>query len=466
MDVRVKFLGGAQTVTGSKYLLEIDDFNLLLDCGLFQGLKNLRTRNWDDFPIDASQVDVIVLTHAHIDHSGYLPRIVKQGFSGPIYCTNATASLLEIMLKDAAKLQEEEAEFARKKGYSHHSPPLPLFKMEDAEKALSMIKEVHYQNEVSISEKISCIFEDAGHILGSSIVTFKLHGDKQKKKIVFSGDLGRYNQPLLKDPTPVKEADILFIESTYGSRNNVINDVEEQLAGIVNETFQNGGCLLIPSFAVGRTQLLLYYFHYLISNKLIPECNVYIDSPMAISATYLHKVHREDHKLSVGRQEHESIFDDGHFKYYRSQESSVNLNSLDKNAVIISASGMCTGGRILHHLYHRLSRKNDTLLFVGYQAEGTRGRRILDGEPESRIFGIDVDVKCNIKQIDGLSAHADQSELLQWASRIKSAPKMTFIVHGELESSKTMASKLNEELDWPNVVIPEYLESFELFTGI
>ncbi|MTI21773.1 MBL fold metallo-hydrolase [Fulvivirga sp. RKSG066] len=464
MDVRLKFLGGAQTVTGSKYLLQTTGFTLLVDCGLFQGLKELRLRNWDDFTEDATKIDAVVLTHAHIDHSGYLPRLVKQGFNGPVYCTNATASLLDIMLRDAAKLQEEEAEFARKKGYSKHDQPLPLFNTTDAETALSLIKSFEYDETVALCNHISASFFDAGHILGSAIVKFIIQGDTQEKSIVFSGDLGRYNQPLLRDPTGINSADILFIESTYGDRLNTFSDIEEELAEVVNEAFNNGGCVLIPSFAVGRTQLLLYYFHQLIESGQIPACPIYIDSPMAISATQVHKLHRKDHKLSEGREE--SIFDFPNFKYYRSQESSVNINHIDQGAVIISASGMCTGGRILHHLYHRLPRKNDILLFTGYQAEGTRGRKLLEGDDTSRIFGIDVPVKCNVRHINGLSAHADQAELLQWAGQLKEAPKLTFVVHGEIKSAMKMANELTHTVGWPNVIIPNYLESFELFKAI
>ncbi|WP_420582363.1 MBL fold metallo-hydrolase RNA specificity domain-containing protein [Reichenbachiella sp.] len=466
MNVRVKFLGGARSVTGSKYLLEIDKFKILLDCGLFQGLKELRLRNWDKFPLDPATIDAVIITHAHIDHSGYLPLLVKEGFTGPVYCTAATASLLEILLKDAAKLQEEEAEFAKKKGYSKHNPPKPLFTIRDAEQALALLESVAYKDTLSIIPTIQATFFDAGHILGSSIVSLDILGPIQKKTIVFSGDLGRYDQPLLYDPTAIKHADVLFVESTYGDRMNEEDSTETRLAQIVNEAFEQKGCLLIPSFAVGRTQLLLYYFHHLLEKKLIPDCKVYIDSPMAINATYLHKKHRKDHKLSVGKNEHASIFDDGHFQYYKSQESSNNLNNIEKGAIIISASGMCTGGRILHHLFHRLPRKNDTLLFVGYQAIGSRGRKILEGDETSRIFGLEVPIKSHIKYLNGLSAHADQSELMQWVSQISRPPKYTFVVHGEPDSAKTFANKISSSLAWSNVIVPQYLESIELFRGI
>ncbi|MFT7381226.1 MAG: metallo-beta-lactamase family protein [Roseivirga sp.] len=466
MDVRVKFLGGAKSVTGSKYLLEIGHKRLLVDCGLFQGLKELRLRNWAEFPVDATSIDAIILTHAHIDHSGYLPRIVKDGFSGPIYCTEATASLLEIMLKDAAKLQVEEADYINKKGYSKHNPPLPLFDIADAEKALGMLEALPYMDSVGIFENVKATFFDAGHILGSSIVSLSIEGETQQKRIVFSGDLGRYHQHVHNDPSPIDQADVLFIESTYGDRDNVAHNVENQLATIVKDTFNNGGCLLIPAFAVGRTQLLLYYFFQLLEKKLIPQCEIYIDSPMAISTTNLFKVHPNDHKLGIGRETEDSIFDYAHFKYYRSQESSISINNIESNAVIISASGMCTGGRILQHLYNRLPHKKDTLLFAGYQAEGTRGRKIQEGELTSRIYGDEIPVLCKTESIYGLSAHADRQELMYWASQFKQAPKIAFVVHGELASATHFSEKLMGELHWPNVVIPNYLESFELFTGI
>lgn len=466
MNVRVKFLGGARSVTGSKYLLEIGEQKVLIDCGLFQGHKPLRERNWEPLPVDANTIDTIVLTHAHIDHSGYLPKIVKEGFNGTIHCTTATESLLQIMLLDAAKLQEEEAGFARKKGYSRHENPQPLFNTGDAEAALTLLKGHHYKHKTEVGQGIHVTFHNAGHILGASIVEIGIQGDQQSKKIVFSGDLGRYGSPVFQDPEPITEADILFVESTYGDRTNENEDIENDFAKIVNAAMERQGCLLIPAFAVGRTQLLLHYFKILMEQKKIPEIPVYVDSPMAISTTKLYQEFPEYHKLSDKELYELSIFDYPQIKYYRSQEASVSLNSLEKNAVIISASGMCTGGRILHHLYHRLPRRSDTVLFAGYQAEGTRGRRILDGEPTIRIFGIDVNINCHVEKLDGLSAHADKNELLQWLRNFKSPPKMTFIVHGEEQSSITMSNSLTNDLQWQNIYIPEYLESFELFQAI
>ena len=466
MNVRIKFLGAAQTVTGSKYLLEIDEFKLLIDCGLFQGLKEYRLRNWDDFPVDVKEIDAIILTHAHIDHSGYLPRLVKQGFNGPIYCTEATEGLLEIMLLDAAKLQEEEAEFAKKKGYSKHNTPEPLFTTENAIQVLTLLNSHPYEHSLNISKNISVIFKNAGHILGSAIVEIEVKGEQMKKKLAFSGDLGRYNQPLLSSPTSISNTDILFVESTYGGRDNNGDNIEEQLTKYINKGLANGGCILIPSFAVGRTQLLLFFLHKLQVENRISSVPIYVDSPMAISTTTLYSKYPEYHTLDPSDFNGKEIFDYKTINYYQSQESSMNLNDITSNAIIISASGMCTGGRILHHLFHRLGRKNDTLLFVGYQAIGTRGQRIQSGEPTARIFGIDVEVKCHIETIHGLSAHADQSELHQWLSNFNASPKMTFITHGELENALALAHYLRIDQQWDNVYVPNYLESFELFRGI
>ncbi|MTI39463.1 MBL fold metallo-hydrolase RNA specificity domain-containing protein [Fulvivirga lutimaris] len=466
MNVRIKFLGAAQSVTGSKYLLEIDNYKLMVDCGMFQGPKELRLRNWNKLPIEEDSIDAVILTHAHIDHSGYLPRLVKNGFKGPIYCTEATEGLLRILLLDAAKLQEEEAEFAKKKGYSKHNTPEPLFNTEDAENVLLMLKTAPYDLTNRVNDFISFNFNNAGHILGSSIVELFVQGEQQQKKLVFSGDLGGYNQPLLKTPAAITDADILLVESTYGGKANDHTNFETIFANKVNEALDKGGCLLIPSFAVGRTQLLLYYFQKLQSQGLIPNYPVYVDSPMAISTTFLYQQYPKYHTLTPEAFQGDGLFDYPTIKYYKSQESSVSINDLRSKAIIISASGMCTGGRILHHLYHRLSRKNDTVLFVGYQAYGTRGRRLVDGETSVRIFGIDVPVKCHIDNLMGLSAHADMNELHQWLSNFTSPPKMTFVVHGEVENSIALANYLRMDSGWDNVYIPNYLESFELFRGI
>lgn len=466
MDVKVKFLGGAGTVTGSRFLLEAGGFKLLVDCGLFQGLKDYRLRNWDSFPTDPSDVDMVLLTHAHIDHSGYLPKFVKEGFKGQIVCTEPTLELVKILLLDAGKLQEEEAKFAARKGYSKHKKPLPLFTQKDAESVFPLLKPIPFDEELKLNDSISLTAYNAGHILGAAILKLKIKGDNQEKKIIFSGDLGRYKDPILNPPAEIPFGDVVFLESTYGDRTNESENLDKQLAQIIRTTYQNGGVSLIPSFAVGRTQMILYYLHRLKEKGFIPDIPIYLDSPMAIDVTGLYKKFSRYHHLGPSLEDREANpFLHKNLHYYRDQEASMSLNHLEGNAIIISASGMATGGRILHHLYHRLPNENDSVIFVGYQPEGTRGRKILDGDKICRIYGIDVAVKANIHFIDGLSAHADQTELIQWCEHFISKPKITFLVHGEKQASEKLAGILKDKFEW-NTICPQYLESFELFSGI
>ncbi|MDX2195478.1 MAG: MBL fold metallo-hydrolase [Cytophagales bacterium] len=462
MNIRLRFLGGAKSVTGSKYLLEIDENKFLIDCGLFQGLKDLRLKNWEEFPVNPKLIKCIILSHAHIDHSGYLPKLYKEGFKGKVICTQATKDLLEIMLLDSAKLQEEEAEYAYRKGYSKHEKPQPLYNTEDVTNMLPYIVGYGYKESIRITDKLSLQFEDAGHILGSAIVELYIKGDNQNKKIVFSGDLGRYNTPILRNPTSIKEADILLVESTYGNKENPVDNPKDLLAKVVNEAFAKGGCILIPAFAVGRTQTLIFYFKQLIEERKIPSVPIFVDSPMGISATGIYKRNKTFHTL---QDQAISIFDFQNVRYFRSQQESIAINQIKSKAIIISSSGMCNGGRILHHLYNRLPKPQDTILFVGYQAVGTRGRSILDGEKTVRIFGEDVHIKCHVVHLDGLSAHADKKELLKWLKNFKSAPKNTFIVHGEPENMAAFGQTIKNQFGW-NVTVPEYLESFEIFKGI
>jgi metallo-beta-lactamase family protein len=417
-------------------------------------------------PIDPSTIHTVIITHAHIDHIGYLPRLVKDGFRGRILCTHATKDLMTIMLRDAAKLQEEEAQFAFKKGYSKHSKPEPLFTIEDAERVFEFVDSIRLEKETKVIENVSLVYYNAGHILGSAIVELKLTTKNEVKKIVFSGDLGRYEDPIMYPPKALTEADILFVESTYGDRQNPMDQVENDLTQIINEATKNDGTIVIPAFAVGRTQILLYYFQKLMSSKKIPTLPIYIDSPMAISVTNLYEHHGNEHKIKIERvgNELKSIFDSPQIHFCNTRESSKALNDIKHAAIIISASGMATGGRILHHLFHRLRRENDTVLIAGYQAEGSRGRRIQDGEPFIKIFGEEVPVRCHVKSIHGLSAHADQTEILTWLSNFTKSPKMTFITHGELTSATALATKI-EGKGW-KTIIPEYLQTVELFTGI
>lgn len=466
MNVRAKFLGAAGSVTGSRHYLEIDEFKVLVDCGLFQGLKELRLLNWEPFPVDPAEIDAIVISHAHIDHTGFLPKLVKEGFDGPIYCTEATKELMKLLLLDSAKLQEEEVRWARKKGFSKHDDPKALYDTDDAAKVFQLIKVTAYDGELNIYPKVAVKFRNAGHILGASTVELTIQGDRQTKKIVYSGDLGRSEDPMLFAPEPVFDADILFIESTYGDRENQIDHPMEEFADVINRALERPGCLLIPAFSVGRTQLLMYYLKTLIKKRAIPNIPVYVDSPMAISVTELHKQFFDYHKLDhFDLANHHSVFDFENIQYKRSQEESVELNLIKKDAIIISASGMLSGGRIVHHLYNRLQNENDTLLFVGYQAEGTRGRKILDGADTMKMFGYDIPVVCHVEKIEGLSAHADRSELLNWLSHFRKHPKNTFVVHGEPQTCKAFAKTIKHEFGW-NVTVPNYLDTVELFRGI
>ncbi|MBC7387826.1 MAG: MBL fold metallo-hydrolase [Opitutaceae bacterium] len=466
MNVRLKFLGGAQTVTGSRYLLEIDNYKILVDCGLFQGLKDLRLRNWEPFPVDPKTISAVIITHAHIDHTGYLPKLFKEGFNGPVYCTVATKDLMNILLLDSAKLQEEEAEWAFKKGYSKHSKPMPLYTVEDVNGILNHFKGFAYHETIAINKDVSIRYYDAGHILGSAITEVSIRGEKMRKTVVFSGDIGRYNKPILRNPTTFKSADILLIESTYGNKDNPGENAKEKLAELINTALARKGCLMIPAFSVGRTQLLIYYVKLLMDEKLIPNVPIFIDSPMSINVTAIYKRHSTFHKLRKSLDgKTDSIFDFPNLHYYRSQSESIAINNIKSNAIIISSSGMCNGGRILHHLYNRLERENDTILIVGYQAEGTRGRKILDGEKKVRIFGEEKEVKCQVVHINALSAHADKSELMRWLKNFKIAPKNTFITHGETDVANAFAQNITNTFGW-NVTVPDYLETFELFKGI
>lgn len=465
MKVSVKFLGASEEVTGSKYLLHIGDFNLLVDCGLFQGRRELRQLNWADFPVDPSTIDAVVLTHAHLDHTGYLPRLFRNGYRGPVYCTTATADLMQLILMDSAKLQVEEANYARKKGYSAHAHPEPLYTTDDVTPIADYVKSCHFEQTMVISDHISVRFYNAGHILGAAIVELSVTGDSQAKKIVFSGDLGRYNDPILFPPATIREADILFVESTYGNRT-IKQTGREDILEVMNAAFERDGNIVLPAFSIGRTQTLLMYLKNILMSKEIPPVNIVVDSPMAIAATAFYRKHQDYHKLrDVDLDEDESFMTlRKNLTISRTSEESKKINDIKHDSIIIAGSGMMNGGRVMHHLVQRLPDPDNLILIAGYQAEGSKGRQLQEGAVSIRIFGKDVPVKAKVFTINGLSAHADRDELLRWLSGFKSAPLQTFVVHGEKESALALADTLSEK-GW-NAVVPYYLENVELFKHI
>jgi metallo-beta-lactamase family protein len=460
----LQFLGAAGTVTGSRFLLEHQGRRVLVDCGLFQGRKEWRLRNWEKWPVPADSIDAVVLTHAHIDHSGGLPRLVKEGFSGPVYCTPGTADLCGLLLPDSAQLQEEEARFANKERYSRHSPALPLYTAQDAQRALTRFRKLRYDEPQEILEGLTLQLSRAGHILGSAVVSLELASTRQR--VVFTGDLGRYNAPILRDPQGVAHATTLVAESTYGNREHGSADPSDVLAEIVNRTFERGGMLVIPAFAVGRTQDILYRLRRLEDQGKVPVQDVYVDSPMACDATPLYLAHPDDHDLVMGSliEQGRTPLSTARTRFVTAVNDSKRLNALRGPGIIISASGMATGGRILHHLAQRLPGEQNTVLFVGYQPEGTRGRRLLQGEKELKMHGRFVPVRAEVKQISGFSAHADWKEMLRWMQGLQTPPLQTLLVHGEPAALDGMRAKVAER-GWM-AHVPEYLETVELAAGL
>ena len=456
----IQFLGAAGTVTGSRHLLEHEGKKVLVDCGLFQGKKEIRSRNWEPWPVDPKTFDAVVLTHAHIDHTGGLPRAVRDGFAGPVYCTSATRDLAALLLPDSARIQEEEARYANKERYSKHHPALPLYSEADARKALQLLESFGYNRPKEIVPGITLRFARAGHILGSAICVFDLHSTKQR--VVFTGDLGRYAAPILKDPEAVEYATTLVAETTYGDRTHGEARPIEALAEAVNTLVGLGGVMVVPAFSVGRTQEVLYHLRNLEEAGRIPELPVFVDSPMACDATPIYLAHEDDHDLDMQEivQRGESPLATRRTRFVRSANESKSLNGVKGPAIIISASGMATGGRVLHHLKHRLPKENNAVLFVGYQSDGTRGRRLLEGEDEIRIHGQMVKVKARLFQLSGFSAHADWKEMLRWMEGFKSPPKQTLLVHGEEKALAAMKERLVAR-GWPTYV-PRHLERVEL----
>ena len=456
----LQFLGAAGTVTGSKYLVQHDGRRILIDCGLFQGLKELRLRNWSPLPVDPKSIEAVALTHAHIDHIGSLPRLVKEGFKGPVFSTSATRALAGLLLPDSAHLQEEEARYANEAGSTKHDPALPLYTVEDACAALRHFETFEYGRRREILPGITLTFARAGHILGSAICTLELAGSRQR--IVFSGDLGRYDAPILRDPEPVEYATTLLVESTYGDRTHGAVKAIDALASAVSDAVVRKGMIVIPSFAVGRTQEILYDLRALEEAERIPTLDVFVDSPMACDATPIYLAHPEDHDLDMTALLERGIspLATRRTHFVTSVEDSKKLNDRAGPAIIISASGMATGGRILHHLKHRLPDPKNTILFVGYQAEGTRGRRLLAGEKEIRIYGEMVKVSARVAAVSGFSAHGDWRELMRWMSGFRAPPKQTFLVHGEAPALEALRQRVAQN-GWP-VRVPPHLETVQL----
>ena len=454
----LSFYGGAGTVTGSKYLVRAKGRQVLMDAGLFQGLKELRLRNWRKPPFDPAQLNAVVLSHAHIDHSGYLPLLVRNRFRGPVYCTPGTEDLLGIMLPDSAHLQEEEASFANRRGYSKHTPALPLYAMEDALESLKLVESKPYGKLFAVNETVKVMFHRAGHILGAAIVEMQLFirgKDQPPFRVVFSGDLGRCGQPIIRDPETIPEADVLLVESTYGDRTHT-SDAPNRFADIVRETAARKGALIIPAFAVGRTQELLWHLHHLEAEKKIPALPIFVDSPMAISTIAIYSNHPEEHDVRMSRliEENRNPLVNGRFQLLNTPEESKKLNEKEGPFILISASGMATGGRVLHHLALRLPDPNTTVLLVGYQAAGTRGRTLQDGAKKIKMFGQEIAVNAKVEVLQGLSAHADRDDIMKWLRAFKKPPKQTYVVHGEDHAAEAMAESIKSKLRW-NVTVAE-----------
>ncbi|MBM3789006.1 MAG: MBL fold metallo-hydrolase [Acidobacteria bacterium] len=460
----IQFMGAAGTVTGSKFLVDAGRARFLIDCGMFQGAKKLRLLNWEPLPVRPAGIDQVFITHAHIDHIGMLPRLVRDGFEGPVWATPVTAELARLTLSDAAHLQEEDARFANKKGFSKHKPALPLYTMEDAERAIEKIRPLEYNEPVELSAGARVRFRDAGHILGSASVDAEIAWNGRRTRMIFSGDLGRYDTIILRDPAPGEGADYVVIESTYGNRKHPEDESSGELAEAIQETAKRGGMLLIPAFAVGRTQAILYLIRDLKSQDRIPDLPIYVDSPMAIAVTELfcrHIDEFDEEARAVFRETGECPLLCPKLQFARTPEESRRLNDVRYPCIVISASGMATGGRILHHLKHRLPDHRNTVLFVGFQAAGTRGRLLIEGARQVKIHGEHIPVRARIRVLESFSRHADYTEILRWLETFPYAPQKVFVVHGEPEASAALADRIRRSLRW-ETYIPEYLEKFEL----
>ncbi len=467
MSISITFLGAARSVTGSRYLLEVGESRVLIDCGMYQE-RALRERNWEPFIVSPDRVDAILLTHAHLDHCGLIPKIVQAGYAGPIYCTGATRDIARIIMLDAAKIQEEDAEYKlrrhRKERRKGSRPVEPLYTRSDAERASKLLADVPYDRPVDVAPGIQAHYHDSGHILGATSIAIDVSENGVSRRILFSGDIGRWDVPILRNPTVPEEADYVVMESTYGNRRHEDTaDINDVIAGAVNDTCERGGNIIIPSFAVERSQELLYRLHELRQEKRIPEMMVFLDSPMAIRVTEVFKRHPDlfdaDTLEHLNAGTHPCDFSG--LQLARTAQQSKAINQIRGSVVIIAGSGMCTGGRIKHHLVRNISRPESTLLFVGYQAVGTLGREIVEGAEEVRIHGHYRPVKAQVRKVGGFSGHADQDELLQWISGLRSAPKQIFITHGELRAAEALQSLLAKKLQY-KATVPEYRQTVAL----
>jgi len=452
-------MGAARTVTGSKYLLEHGGKRVLVDCGLFQGLKDLRLRNWAQFPTPPREIDAVVLTHAHLDHVGYLPRLRSDGYKGRVFCTAGTKELCGLVLPDSGRIQEEDARQANRHGYSKHHPALPLYTESDALAALTQLQPIGYQRAIEIVPGISIEFFPAGHLLGSAFVVARLQSGPT---ILFGGDLGRYARPVLPDPSNAVQADVVLVESTYGDRDHVADDNGEELAQVVRTTVERGGKLIIPAFAIGRVEELLYWMRRLEQERRIPIVPVYVDSPMANGALkfYSARITELDEDMRP-TEKNVSTFATTRFQTVSSPQQSKELTASRKPSIVISSSGMATGGRVLHHMAAALPDPRNTVLFVGYQAAGTRGRQLVDGARDVRIHGQSISVNARIAKIDSMSAHADRGEIMRWLGTFPAKPSRVCLVHGEAEPMDALKTLIQQRLDW-TAETPQHLQKLSL----
>ena len=463
MDIQLRFLGAAESVTGSRHLIEFNHSKVLIDCGLYQE-RALRDRNWEDFGFEPADLDAVLLTHAHLDHCGLLPKLVKEGFKGKVFCTPATAEIAKIVIADSAKIQEEDAEYKKKRHKrAKYTPPRPveaLYTIEDAEACTPIFSPVEYEQSVKVADDVEASFYEAGHIFGSSIIKVTVKFDGETRTILFTGDLGRIGKPILKDPAVFEEADYVFVESTYGDRiHTSVEDTKEQLCEAVNKTYADGGNIIVPSFSIERAQEVMYYMNELLMEDRVPNVMTFLDSPMAVRVTEVFKKHPElyDAEMAQLMAQNESPFTYSGLKLVQSTRESKSINHIKGTIMVIAGSGMCTGGRVKHHLVNNIARPESAVLFVGYQAVGTLGRTIVDSQPndEVRILGEHFPVRANIVQVHGFSAHADKVEILTWLRHLKKPPRKVFVVHGEQESAHSFKDYLTEETGW-DIMVPKY----------